>query len=96
VQAIPELAAGLGRIRCPTAVIWGERDPYIPVETARELVERIPEATLTSFPDGDHYIMEERPAEVACALLGLLARDCARAAPAVATSYASTDARSVR
>jgi pimeloyl-ACP methyl ester carboxylesterase len=74
LPAVPELAAGLGRIACPTAVIWGDRDRYIPFETATELAERIPGATLTRLTGGDHYIMEERPDEVTAALLKLLAR----------------------
>ena len=77
VPVVRELADGLERIRCPTAIIWGERDPYVPFETARELVERIPGATLTRFSDGDHFIMEERPGEVTRALLELLARGIA-------------------
>jgi pimeloyl-ACP methyl ester carboxylesterase len=73
VPRIPELAAGLSEIGCPTAVIWGDRDPYIPFETARELADRIPDVTLTRLRGGDHYIMEERPDEVTLALLDLLA-----------------------
>ena len=61
---------------CPTAVIWGDRDRYIPFATAQKLAERIPDATLTRLHGGDHYIMEERPEEVTAALLELLARPC--------------------
>ena len=76
VPAVPGLAAGLTEIDCPTAVIWGDRDRYIPFSTARELAQRIPNATLTRLVGGDHYIMEERPDEVTTALLELLARPC--------------------
>lgn len=75
LRAVPELAEGLPRIGCPTAVIWGDRDRYIPFATARELAERIPGATLTRL-SGDHYIMEERPDEVTKALQKMLARPC--------------------
>jgi pimeloyl-ACP methyl ester carboxylesterase len=75
VPRIPELAAGLGEIGCPTAIIWGDRDPYIPFGTARELADRIPNARLTRLCGGDHYIMEERPDEVTSALFNLLTRD---------------------
>ncbi|OBI50968.1 epoxide hydrolase [Mycobacterium kyorinense] len=71
---IPRLADGLPNISCPTAIIWGDRDPYIPLDTARELAERIPHATLTRLGEADHYVMEERPNEVTTALLGLLER----------------------
>jgi len=76
VPAIPELSAGLERITCPTAIIWGDRDRYIPFATARQLAKRIPNATLTRLAGGDHYIMEERPDDVTSALLELLARRC--------------------
>jgi pimeloyl-ACP methyl ester carboxylesterase len=74
VPAVPGLAEGLSRISCPTAIIWGDRDRYIPFATARELAERIPGATLTRLTGGNHYIMEERPHDVTAALLELLAR----------------------
>ncbi|KUI01012.1 alpha/beta hydrolase [Mycobacterium sp. IS-3022] len=76
VPAIPDLASGLPHITCPTAVIWGDRDRYIPFTTARQLADRIPGATLTRLTGADHYVMEERPAEVTAALLELLARPC--------------------
>ncbi|HEX2212736.1 MAG TPA: alpha/beta hydrolase [Mycobacterium sp.] len=74
VPAVDELAAGLGQITCPTAVIWGDRDRYIPFTTAAQLADRIPGATLTRLTGADHYVMEERPAEVTAAILDLLAR----------------------
>jgi pimeloyl-ACP methyl ester carboxylesterase len=73
VPTIAALAAGLPGIACPTAIIWGERDPYIPRATPRELATRIPNATLTSLADADHFVMEERPVEVNTALQRLLA-----------------------
>jgi pimeloyl-ACP methyl ester carboxylesterase len=75
LPAVPELAEGLSRIACPTAVVWGDRDRYIPFATARQLSDRIPGATLTRLSGGDHYIMEERPHEVTEAVLDLLTRE---------------------
>jgi pimeloyl-ACP methyl ester carboxylesterase len=75
VPKIPWLAAGLPEIHRPTAIVWGDRDPYIPLSTARELSERIPGATLTLLRGADHYVMEERPDQVTSALLDLLARE---------------------
>jgi pimeloyl-ACP methyl ester carboxylesterase len=72
VPAVPWLTEQLATIQCPVAVIWGERDPYIPFHTARELADRIPHARLTQLRGADHYIMEERPREVTDALLALL------------------------
>jgi pimeloyl-ACP methyl ester carboxylesterase len=72
VPAVGWLADGLATVRCPVAVIWGERDPYIPFGTARELADRIPHAGLVRLRGADHYVMEERPREVTDALVGLL------------------------
>ena len=76
VPPVPELAAALEQITCPTAIIWGDRDRTIPFATARELAERIPAATLTRLAGADHFVMEERPQDVTAALLELLARPC--------------------
>lgn len=78
VPQVTWLADGLPTIMCPTAIIWGDRDAYIPFRTAEELADQIPGATLTRLSGGDHYIMEERPDQVTSALLDLLARHPAR------------------
>jgi pimeloyl-ACP methyl ester carboxylesterase len=72
VPQIPWLATGLERITCPTAIVWGDADAYIPFATARELADRIPGATLTRLRGADHYVMEERPDQVTSALTALL------------------------
>lgn len=69
-----ELLPTLSRIRCPTAVIWGDRDSYFPWHIAEALAREIPGATLTRIEGAEHYVMEERPRETLDALLGLLAR----------------------
>jgi pimeloyl-ACP methyl ester carboxylesterase len=74
VPAVPWLAERLATIKSPVSVIWGDRDPYIPFDTARELADRIPHARLIRLRGADHYIMEERPREVTDALLSLLNR----------------------
>lgn len=72
VPAVPWLAEGLGTIRCPVAVIWGDRDPYIPLRTAGELAAAIPHAELIRLCGADHYVMEQRPQDVTAAVLRLL------------------------
>jgi pimeloyl-ACP methyl ester carboxylesterase len=70
----PELTAGLAQIRAPTAVIWGDRDPYLPFSIAEDLARRIPGAAMVRLGGADHYPMEERPEAVTRALDDLLAR----------------------
>jgi pimeloyl-ACP methyl ester carboxylesterase len=69
-----ELDRGLGAIRMPTAVIWGDRDPYLPFSIAEDLGARIAGATVVRLRGADHYPMEERPDDVTRALEVLLER----------------------
>jgi pimeloyl-ACP methyl ester carboxylesterase len=69
-----ELGEGLSAIDCPTAVIWGEPDAYIPAEVAHELARGIPGAHLTLIPRSSHFVMERHPAEVLAAMESWLER----------------------
>lgn len=51
----------LPQIDRPTLVISGDRDLFTPVELAREMVQRIPEAELLVIPSGTHYTPLEFP-----------------------------------
>lgn len=61
----PEALAGL---RVPTLIIWGERDPLIPLASGRWLAEHIPSAHLEVLNGIGHIPMEEAP-EASAALL---------------------------
>ncbi|MEV0028478.1 alpha/beta hydrolase [Nocardia sp. NPDC050793] len=73
VRPQPQLA-DLSVIDCPAAIIWGDRDTACPFTIAQDLARRLPDATLTRIHGADHYVMEERPAEVTDALLTWLQR----------------------
>ncbi len=73
VRISPELAHGLPMVTCLTTVIWGIRDPAIPVRTARELAAAISGAELVLL-DADHFVMEQRPTEFTETLLAWLRR----------------------
>ncbi|MGV9676796.1 alpha/beta fold hydrolase [Nocardia sp. NPDC003482] len=66
--------ADLSGIRCPAAVVWGDRDTACPFAIGEDLAHRLPDATLTRVAGADHYVMEQRPAEVTAALLAWLER----------------------
>jgi pimeloyl-ACP methyl ester carboxylesterase len=74
VRRRPELRDGLEHIGCPTAVVWGRLDRYLPTAIARELTAQIPGAELTMIDYAGHFVMEEQPSAVTDALLRLLAR----------------------
>lgn len=74
LRARPALLVGAAALRVPAAVIWGDADPYCPWPIAEALAAAMPGAVLTRVRGADHYVMEERPAEVLAALRALLAR----------------------
>ena len=53
-----ELLAG---IRCPTLVVAGDEDTFIPVEQARALQQQIPGARLEIIPQAGHLVNLEQP-----------------------------------
>ena len=65
---------GLVRIAAPTAVIWGEDDPFLPSALGARIRDAIPGATLEVIPGARHFVPEDAPDRCARALTGLLAR----------------------
>ena len=61
------------RIKVPVKLVWGERDMFFPVNRAEEMVPTFADAELEVIPDTRLFSHEERPAEVARALLPTLA-----------------------
>ena len=59
--ALAEAGARLSELRCPALVVWGARDPYLPVEFARPYAGRLPNAELIELPDAGHWPWIERP-----------------------------------
>ena len=51
----------LGRIGCPTLIVWGENDNLVPVEDADEFASLIPGARRVVWPETGHVPMLERP-----------------------------------
>jgi pimeloyl-ACP methyl ester carboxylesterase len=61
------------RIEVPVQLVWGDDDIFFPVAWAREMVDTFPDARLTVVPGAGLFAHEEKPAEVAAALLLVLA-----------------------
>lgn len=60
-QANEQLDVFLTGLDVPTLVLWGDRDPFLPVEAAKRLVDTLPDAALSLCKDTGHFVPEERP-----------------------------------
>jgi pimeloyl-ACP methyl ester carboxylesterase len=59
--AEPLPALELSALSVPTLLVWGEDDEWVPLEQGREVLRRMPRATLTVVPDAGHCPMETHP-----------------------------------
>jgi 2-hydroxymuconate-semialdehyde hydrolase len=71
---IAELAPRLADVDQPTAIVWGEDDPFLPADSARRLRDAIAGSTLDVIPGARHFIPEEAPQRVGDVLTALLRR----------------------
>jgi pimeloyl-ACP methyl ester carboxylesterase len=72
-QHVRDLGELHRRIAVPVQLVWGEQDRFFPVEWAREMVADFADAHLEVIADAGLFSHEERPAQVAQALLPVLA-----------------------
>ena len=68
------LAPRLKEIVSPTAIVWGERDPFLPVSLGKRLHAAIPKSTLEVLPAARHFVPVECAHAVAATITQLLAR----------------------
>lgn len=59
-----------GQIRCPVCIIWGEQDPWIPIDRGVALSKLVRPESLVKLPDAGHLPQLERPGQVLAALDG--------------------------
>lgn len=64
----------LKAIRCPTLIVWGMRDPLLPVRSAVALQRAIPGAELALLPNVRHQVPRHAPAVLHTILDDFLAR----------------------
>lgn len=72
-----EVEPMFGRIRCPVEIIWGEDDPWIPLERGKALHELIPQASFHTLPGVGHLPQLEAANEVLKGLIAFLRNDVA-------------------
>ena len=58
-----DVSPELDRIRAPALLVWGGRDPLVPVEVGRQIAGRIPQSLFVELPRAGHVPMWERPTE---------------------------------
>ncbi|MEO5705136.1 MAG: alpha/beta hydrolase, partial [Candidatus Limnocylindrales bacterium] len=62
IAAQPLLTPGqLHGIDCPTMVVCGDRDPFVPTESSAGLARQFPAGRLFIAPDCGHEVMARRP-----------------------------------
>lgn len=65
------VAPRLRQLTCPAAVLWGERDPFLPSALARPLADSIPGSTCEVIPGARHFLPEEHAGAVAACITRL-------------------------
>jgi len=71
-QHVRDLREVHRRISVPVQLVWGEHDRFFPVNWAREMLADFADARLAVIKGAGLFAQEERPAEVAQALLPIL------------------------
>jgi pimeloyl-ACP methyl ester carboxylesterase len=69
---VTELTGIHRRLDVPVQLVWGDQDPFFPVDSARAMVAGFPDARIDVIEGAGLFSHEERPAEVARALLPTL------------------------
>ncbi|SFY21019.1 Pimeloyl-ACP methyl ester carboxylesterase [Pseudomonas sp. NFACC49-2] len=59
-------------VRCPTQILWGEDDQWIPIERGQALQRMIPGAQLHPVPNAGHLVQEDAPQAIVAAMLRFL------------------------
>ncbi len=80
-RLVRDLRALHARIDVPVQLVWGQHDRFFPVHWAQDMVADFPDAHLTVIADAGLFSHEERPADVAEALLPLLTAAKAHESP---------------
>jgi pimeloyl-ACP methyl ester carboxylesterase len=73
MKQVTELATIHGQLNVPVKLVWGDRDPFFPVERAKAMVSTFPSASIDVIEGVGLFSHEEAPAAVAASLLPTLA-----------------------
>ncbi|NQD94570.1 alpha/beta hydrolase [Pseudomonas sp. CrR25] len=67
-----EVEPHYAEVRCPTLILWGEEDQWIPLERGQQLHRAIPGAHLRTIAKAGHLVQEDAPEAIVAALLRFL------------------------
>jgi pimeloyl-ACP methyl ester carboxylesterase len=59
-------------VRCPTLILWGEADQWLPIEGGYQLRDRIPSARFRAIAGSGHLMQEDAPEAIIGAVLNFL------------------------
>lgn len=71
---VNNLAGAHAKIKVPVQLVWGEKDPFFPLEKARDMAAQFVDASLESVPKAKLMVHEEHPKEFARAAIKTLKR----------------------
>jgi len=72
-----EIEHRYAEIRCPTLILWGEHDRWLPIEQGRRLANLINDAQLKTVAGAGHLVQEDAPEAIVAAVLAFVATEAA-------------------
>lgn len=63
-KAPAAFVAGAAKVNVPTLVIWGERDTALLTGNLEGLDGYVPQLTIRRIPEGTHWVVHEKPADI--------------------------------
>jgi pimeloyl-ACP methyl ester carboxylesterase len=67
-----EVEARYAQVRCPTLILWGAEDQWIPIGSGRRLAQLIPGAHLQEVAGAGDLVPEDAPEAIVAALMRFL------------------------
>jgi pimeloyl-ACP methyl ester carboxylesterase len=61
-----------GSVRCPTLILWGEADHWLPIEGGYRLRDRIPSSRFQAIAGSGHLMQEDAPEAIVGAVVNFL------------------------
>jgi len=68
-QDLLSISEQIASLTIPALVIWGQQDDFQPVEWGLRLIKKLGNSRLVVFPDGGHFLPEDKPEGIAKELI---------------------------